>query len=180
LAERSGGNVLILEDDCDFTDALNTFQLPETWDILYGGYEPLNVEDPHSGGIVGAHFMGFSNVAVKKLVPYLQRLPDLDFPADHQATLEAGYDPARKPEIDGAYVWFRRAHPELRTVFATPKLGYQRPSRTDVSPNRLYDRLPLVRNLVSLARSLRRRGASVEQRKDMRLSTSSDEPSALP
>jgi glycosyl transferase family 25 len=106
--------------------------------------------------------MGFSSVAVRKLVPYLQRLPEPDFPADHQATLEAGYDPARKPEIDGAYVWFRRAHPELTTVFAKPKLGYQRPSRTDVSPNSLFDRLPLVRNLMSLARSLRRRRRSVE------------------
>lgn len=156
-AKRRDEKVLILEDDCDFADGIFTYQLPDDWDVFYGGYEPSNTSDIHSGGVIGSHFMAFSAEAVKKLVPYLRRLPDVDFPVDHQAMSETGYNPDRRPGIDGAYVWFRRAHPELKTVFANPPLGYQRASRTDIAPNKFFDRLPVLRTLITLARKIRRR-----------------------
>lgn len=34
--------------------------------------------------------------------------------------------------VDGAYSWFRKDHPFLRTLLADPELGYQRPSRSDI------------------------------------------------
>jgi hypothetical protein len=59
--------------------------------------------------------------------------------------------------VDGAYFWFRRAHPHVRAVLATRVLGYQRPSRTDVHAPRWFDRLPGLHRAVELVRGARAR-----------------------
>lgn len=83
--------------------------------------------------------------AIARLVPYLQAM--LERPSG---------DPAGGPmHVDGAYSWFRRAHPDLRTVLATPPLGYQRPSRTDVHALRWFDRLPGLHRVAALLRRVR-------------------------
>jgi hypothetical protein len=40
---------------------------------------------------------------------------------------------------------------------ATPSLGGQRSSRSDIFPNKWYDRLPLTRQLAGLARGVKNR-----------------------
>jgi glycosyl transferase family 25 len=151
-AADAGESVLILEDDCDFVlpDVL-AFQMPDSCDIFYGGY--LEASDPANlaeSNIIGSHFMGFSAATVKTLADYLVRYLQPDFPPDPRAAAEPDYNPAIRPSIDGAYVWFRRAHPELATVFT--QLGVQRPSRTDIGAHRWFDRTPIIRDLAGWTR----------------------------
>lgn len=139
-AAAADQSVLIFEDDLDFAPDAQCFKLPADWSIFYGSYKASNPADLQSSDIVGAHFMGFTAGAARLIARYLEGLlgrPD-------------------QPPIDGAYVWFRRAHPEIQTIFAEPKLGDQRPSRTDIAPLRFFDRAPILRHVASIARRLKR------------------------
>ena len=66
---------------------------------------------------------------------------------------------------DGALAWFRRAHPEIRTLMASPSVAGQRPSRSDLSPH-LVDRIPVVRHAAGVFRSWRRRKGHVVRQAD--------------
>jgi glycosyl transferase family 25 len=154
LLKQARGSILILEDDCDLLDEAWTYELPADCDIFYGGYEASDSEHPENGGIVGAHCMGFSARAAKVAAQYLEKLLDLSYPPDPRASIEPGFVPSIRPPIDGAYVWFRRAHPELKTVFK--QLAVQRPSRSDITPRHIYDRIWGLRRFVNVARSLTR------------------------
>ena len=140
-AAEASASVLILEDDADFTTALPTSDRDRLEGIFYGGYEATSPEDLPASDIIGAHCMGFAAPVAKDLVPYLESL--LDHPSP--------------PPIDGAYVWFRRAHPEVPTHFAVPPIAVQRPSRSDIAPLRFFDRLPVLRQAAAQARRVKRR-----------------------
>ncbi len=158
-AAAAGQSILILQDDCDFIlPDIQDYALPDAWDIFYGGYVASDPDDLHNSEIIGAHFMGFSPRAAKAAVDYLTRFLQPDFPPDSLAATQTGFDPAIRPPIDGALVWFRRAHPELRTVFAM--LGVQRSSRTDIGDQRWFDKVPALRHLAETARKFRRRHSS--------------------
>jgi glycosyl transferase, family 25 len=145
-AAQSDESVLILEDDCDFLPEARTYRVPEV-DIFYGSHG----EDADE--IIGAHCMGFSAKTVKLLDAYLQDYARPDFEPDPQAANEPHYNPSIRPPIDGAYVWFRRKHPELTTHFA--KLTFQRPSRSDCTPARKVDLIPLVRDALEIGRRVK-------------------------
>ena len=147
-------SILILEDDCTFLPSIYEYALPGSWDVFYGGYYPKDPDDLHNTEIIGSHFMGFSSVAATKARIFLDHLLDPRFPPDPAAANDPGFDPAIRPPIDGAYVWFRRAHPELTTVFEL--LSVQRPSRSDIGPQRFFDRLPILRTAAALARRFKR------------------------
>ena len=67
-------------------------------------------------------------------------------------------DPLGGPmHIDGAYCWFRRAHPGMATWLTNPPLGYQRASRTDIHTLRWFDRRTWSAALVAGLRRLRNR-----------------------
>lgn len=153
-AAEAGESVFILQDDCAFLPAIHEYQLPAC-DVFYGGFEASNPGDLENSDIIGAHFMGFNATAAEQASVYLRKLLDPAFPPDRRAAAEPTFDPAIRPPIDGALVWFRRAHPELRTVFA--KLSYQRSSRSDITPASLVDRIPILRDGAELARRLRNR-----------------------
>ena len=139
-AERDEA-ILIFEDDIDFESAIWSYSLPQEWDIFYGAYYAKDPDDLPNSDIIGAHFMGFTAASARRLVPYLK------------AILASGHH----PPIDGAYVWFRREHPDVRTVFAPMPLGGQRSSRTDIAELRWFDRWPGFRSGVALARRVKRR-----------------------
>lgn len=143
-AADAGMNVLILEDDCQFTPAaLSAGNLPDPatpWDIFYGGYEATDPGDLYTSDIVGAHMMGFTANTARRLCDYLDNLV---------------YDGAHPP-IDGAYVWFRRANDDIRTAFAVPPLAVQRSSRSDVGNLRLHDRITMLRPFLAFARRIKR------------------------
>jgi glycosyl transferase, family 25 len=139
-AARSGQSVLILEDDTDFREGTQDYDLPEPWSIFYGGYYATTSDNLHESDIVGGHMMGFHADIVGHVAEYLANIRNDDI----------------HPPIDGAYVWYRRAHPEVPTHFARPPLGNQRPSRTDIADLRFFDRLPILRQAASLTRKVRR------------------------
>lgn len=134
-----GASVLILEDDCTFTSDAAALKLPAEWAIFYGGYYAADPQDLENSDIIGAHMMGFTADAAKQVANYFRTLdPEGEF-----------------PPIDGSYVWFRRANPDVKTIFARPPVGNQSASRSDIASLALHDRLPIVRSLVELARQVR-------------------------
>ena len=143
LREAAAANrsVLILEDDCDFTPEATNFEFGSEWDVFYGGYHARNPEDLLQSDIAGSHMMGFSSKGANQICAYLDTL---QFEGIH-------------PPIDAAYIWFRRAHPDVPTLFAMPPLGIQRPSRSDIADLRFFDRLKLLRPVLHFARQIKRR-----------------------
>lgn len=160
--KKASAGFVLLEDDLDFAgDARERFQaimsdLKErvpNWGMFYGAH--ANV--PTKGGglyeeiapdvpVLTASFVCFNGWLLPYLSVYLYNM--LGRPAG---------DPDGGPmHVDGAYGWFRRAHPEVRTFVATPVLGWQRPSRTDIHELKWFDRTPVVRDVVSAARSAKR------------------------
>jgi glycosyl transferase family 25 len=142
-AAALGKSVLILEDDVDFTAAARDTTLPADWQIFYGGHYATRPDDLLGSDIIGAHCMGFRADVIPALATYLRGLLTLD---DH-------------PPIDGAYVWYRRAHPQVVTHFAVPPIADQRPSRTDIADQRFFDRWPGLREVAGLARRGKRLAA---------------------
>ncbi len=140
-AAADGTSVLILEDDCDFTNALADYDFGSGWDIFYGGYYAADPDDLAHSDIVGAHMMGFTAQAARAIVAYLDALK---YEGIH-------------PPIDAAYVWFRRAYPDVVTRFAEPPLGIQRSSRSDIADVRFFDRLAILRPLAKILRLIVRR-----------------------
>lgn len=152
-AARERQSILILEDDCTFLPAIRSYE-PPPFDIFYGGYHASDPGDPAKGNIVGSHCMGLSARAVARAAKYLfDYVADPEFAADPQAVAAPGYDPAVRPPIDGAFVWFRRANPDLTTVFA--HLSEQRPSRTDVGAQKWFDKAPILRDVAGVLRQAR-------------------------
>jgi len=153
---------LILEDDCDFSNQIQ-WTLPfalaalerTRWSVFYGGRNdwigrvrddsPIAPASP-TDTVLGSHFVAFSSEAVTRLIPFLTAMRER---------------PAGSPEggpmhVDGAYDWFRAAHPQLEAWMANPVLGRQRPSRTDVHELKPIERVALARNALSLMRRARR------------------------
>jgi glycosyl transferase family 25 len=149
-AAAAGESVLILEDDCDFAPEAAGYDTAEPWDIFYGGYMPANWCDLAASDIMGSHMMGFSATGARLVSEYLGKL---SYTGIH-------------PPIDAAYVWFRRAHPEVATHFARPPLGHQRPSRTDIADLAFFDRWPGFREVAGAARRVKR---SLQRRRSRRL-----------
>jgi glycosyl transferase family 25 len=139
-AARAGQSVLILEDDCDFVRDAERYIPPAPWDVFYGGYVAADPEHLTSSDIIGAHMMGFTAEGARYVVDFLETL-----------ACEGTH-----PPIDGAYVWFRRAHPDIPTLFAEPPLAHQRPSRTDIADLRFFDRMIGLREAASAARRVKR------------------------
>lgn len=156
--------VLICEDDLDFTpDMLSrlpalTAELDrQPWDLFYGGYEALPAgrivapdlvrADP-AQGIGCTHFYAIRGAAIADLVRYLDAI----------LTRPPG-DPAGGPmHVDGAISRFRADHPDYITLVASPPIGVQRPSRTDIHAVKWFDRLPVLRGIAGgLRRLLARR-----------------------
>lgn len=162
-------SVLILEDDCDFLlPEVYEARLKDDWDIFYGGYRALDEDNPDQSMLIGAHCMAFSPRAAKIGHQYLSEYIKPGFQPDPIAAQEPGFDPAIRPPIDGAFVWMRRAHPELVTYF--DRVSVQRASRSDVSGGKLIDRIPVVKHAVALGRKLRNRilGRRGMSRKNLR------------
>ena len=156
-ALRDGvGNVLVLEDDlllhpaaCVDQPALAGQLAWQDWDFAYPGHA-LPPED--SDGtvhwretrrpLVCAHFYGLHRRVLADLRGYLE---------------DCGRRPPGHPDggpmhVDGAYSMFRARNAQVVTLVASPSLGGQRSSRSDITANRWFDRQPGVRLLAGLAR----------------------------
>lgn len=136
-AAEATESLLILEDDCDFISTAHMYEDPKEWDIFYGGYYASDPSDLRQSDIAGAHMMGFSREGVRQVSAYLENL------APPQGI---------HPPIDAAYVWFRRANPNVPVAFAVPPLAVQRTSRSDIAPAKWHHRLPFGRLIGGFAR----------------------------
>lgn len=161
--EQGLSSVLILEDDLNFCErfsekfeAVARFLAREPWGMLYGSYflnEPLThsslpcVQAPSQQLIGTTAFLAINGEHIPALVAYLEAM--LARPPG---------DPEGGPmHIDGAYCWFRQSHPEVVTWLATPTLGFQRASKTDVHNLRWFDRVVWLTSLMTRVRRLRNR-----------------------
>ncbi len=162
LREAAAANsaVLIFEDDADLAPTIERIlpvaldQLRSTnWSIFYGFAGPalptgrdvsLQRADP-TATIRLTHCLGFSSDAAPQVVSYL----------DAMLARPAGSPEGGPMDVDGAYSWFRRAHPGAETWCTSPDLAVQRPSRTDVTPG-LLDRLPGTRQALTVLRRFKR------------------------
>jgi hypothetical protein len=158
--------VLILEDDCSFTSgvaarlrAINSELNNADWSFFYGGYVFYGAEPPP--GAPGreivevaaeqplglTHCVAIRGEALRGLPAYLRAM----------LARPAGHPDGGVMDVDGAYCWYRRQHPQYRTFVATPPFAYQRSSRTDISPLSWRDRWPVVRQMVRIVRRVRNR-----------------------
>jgi glycosyl transferase, family 25 len=157
-AAAAGKTTLVLEDDCDFLPEAADYVLPDEWDIFCGGYTADDPDNLETSNIIGAHCMGYSPRASGALAAYLERLLEPDFEPDPLAVARGHYTPGVKPPFDGAIVWFRRANPEMKTVFA--QIAIQRSSRSDIAAGNLLDRtLPAAASAARKAKNWLRKRA---------------------
>jgi glycosyl transferase family 25 len=161
----SGETILILQDDCDFIRGAQTVELGSAWDIFYGGYHQLDPGDLDKSNIQGAHCMGFASRVIPPLAQFLSSVYSGSYRPADEAQAGQGSDFVAPP-IDGAIVWFRRAHPEVRTLFE--QVSYQRSSRTDIGDLSWVDKLPAVaaasRLLLRIVRRARMRFPASSER----------------
>ncbi len=161
--EAGHASILVLEDDLNFVgdfQAAFRARLPalqtSPWDIAYLGWlrvtpplapaKGLAVVPPESA-VLGLHMVAIKAEVMPEMIAYLEAI----------LQRRAG-DPLGGPmHVDGAYGWYRAAHPDRRTVACQPPLGYQRASRTDIHALRWFDRAWGFRALTSALRSIKNR-----------------------
>jgi hypothetical protein len=159
--EQSCERILILEDDVNFIEDFNV-RMGEVraalesadWSIFYGGYLLKNHLRVGGAAVVAsaepadliqnAHFIAFRGKAICDAVGFL----------DAMLCRPAGDRRGGPMHVDGAYNWFRNQFPSRITLLSVSPLGYQRSSRTDIHALRWFDRVPGIRSLVGLLRSL--------------------------
>jgi glycosyl transferase family 25 len=161
LANQDGlRHVLVFEDDVSFRSVEHGFQeqlltqlSAENWDVVFFAYllpsdhdliGPL-VRWPND--IIGAHFYAVNGKFVSTMLEYMNEC-ELR-PRDHPA---GGPMPA-----DGVYNHIRYVIPGINTFLSVPSLAYQRSSRTDVGPTRIFDRLVLLRPVLRGVRAIKHR-----------------------
>jgi len=158
-AEKGIESLLILEDDCDFHDEIETL-LPAAldvlgqsdWQIFHGSLlpghhecseRPVELVAPDAT-LRGTHFLAFRGPVIEQAVLYLDAMA-------RRAPGEAHPDGVPM-HYDGALCVFRKRNRDVRTYVANPDLGHQRLSRTDIHDVRFYDRLPVLRSVTALLR----------------------------
>jgi glycosyl transferase, family 25 len=157
ILERGYKQPLVLEDDASFCREFRDNPEPWIrelnalpWDLCYfGGQTEAPVVSAGrfascSVGVQTSHAYAVGCRVVPALVEYLE------------ATLRRppGHADGGPKHVDGAFTMFRERHPEVRTLIATPPIAIQRSSRSDIGRRGLWDRLPIVRDLATVARSL--------------------------
>jgi glycosyl transferase family 25 len=156
-------NVLIFEDDIALSatiiqltpkivNAINALN----WDLLYLGHEFTgNVQransstsevafEPYEDEIRTTHFYAVRNRIIPRLIEHFERCAST-IPHDGM------YGPM---PADGALNTFRRYNRDVKTYIAKPKLGWQRPSRSDLAP-KAFDQVKALRPAVRYLRKFK-------------------------
>ena len=155
-------NLLIMEDDLAIDarfvqaqPAMCRVLQDRRWDFAYVGHvEPL----PDDGGapvwqharqpLVTAHFYALNRPVLRPLRDHLQAC----------LAREPGHPLGSPMHVDGAYSLFRMQRPDTLTLIAAPSLGGQRSSRSDIFPNKWYDRTPGLIQVAAWMRSIKNQG----------------------
>ncbi len=155
--------VLVLEDDMAFVPgyALRLPNLLRTlaarpWAMVYGhaGYDASAHPAPDADGLVvlphvlnlmQLHFLAIDRTSLAVLIPELHAMLGRN----------PGSPQGGPMHVDGALNWIRRDRPDLIALAVSPAIASQRASRSDIAPARWFDRMPVVRQLVAVARRMR-------------------------
>jgi glycosyl transferase family 25 len=155
------GSLLILVDDFNFSadfQASGKVQLDRLtggdWGMFYGAYRlsagtstpPPGMPLPSAVAVETAAFVAFNGRVLPRIVAFLEEI----------LTRPAGSPDYGPMHVDGAYSVFRMLHPDVVTYLSSPKFGYQRSSRSDISDTRPFvDKVPVLREAANVARRLR-------------------------
>jgi hypothetical protein len=155
-AWRDGlNNVLVLEDDAIFRATFRTSPVTETlasqpWDICFIGHA-LDLA-PHVDRFVRsdapfkwAHCYAVNRSIMPRLANYLRET--MERPVGHPA--------GGKMYIDGAFSLFRQQNPDVISLLSAPCQSSQKGSPSNLAGRRWYDKSPLTRPAVIVARALR-------------------------
>lgn len=158
-AKQQGlNNILIVEDDLEISAKFRTDQAvfiqqlcQQDWDFVYFGHvEEVGEKSPvaliplpFSKGVMTTHFYAINGRVFDRLLRFLEELQQRP----------PGHPKGGPMHLDGAYSTFRSQNPDVVTLIATPNLGWQKSSRSDIYPNPWFDRLPGFRQLVGAART---------------------------
>ena len=158
-------NVLVMEDDLSIDDRFSETQSEMClvlqngqWDFAYIGHvEPLldnnlpPVWEWTNKPLATTHFYAVNRPVMRPLRDYLESC----------LNRQPG-DPFGGPmHVDGAYSLFRMHHPEVQTLISVPSLGGQRSSRSDIFPNKWYDKTGGFIQLASIFRGLKNIGKRI-------------------
>jgi glycosyl transferase family 25 len=159
-AKQEGlSNILIVEDDLEISAKFRTDQAvileqlcQRDWDFVYFGHvEEVEQKSPvalvpFSEGVMTAHFYGVNGRIFDRLLRFLEEVQQRP----------PGHPDGGPMHLDGAYSTFRAQNPDVVTLIASPNLGWQRSSPSDITPN-WFDRIPGLRQLAGAARSSKTR-----------------------
>lgn len=169
--EGEAQNVLIMEDDIAFSSSLGrlspviaSWLAHNEWDIVYFGHDHTGAIpeansrtsesdlkfQSWSGDIQGLHFYGLNRRIFVRLNCHFKRVSE-------GAEGDQVYGPM---PVDGAINVFRRMNRGVKTFICEPKLGWQRSSRSDITPTKL-DKIRLLWPVTGLLRSIKHAAKAV-------------------
>jgi len=153
--ERGLRNVLFMEDDLAVSPKFKTHSnaiaelLRSTeWDIVYLGHViPVAETDtihliPYHEYLMTTHFYVVHSRIFDRLITFLEVM----------LTRPDGHPDGGPMPLDGALWTFRQQNSDVKTLIAEPNLGWQRSSRSDIAPRKWFDKVPIVSQLVAVAR----------------------------
>lgn len=152
-------NILILQDDCCISklfwqkeEEIMNELANTTWDIAYLGHGADILKQSKSYFIAAdpqqtillTHFCAFNNRVLPRLLDFMTQV--MQRPANHP---EGG-----PMYLDGFMNVFRYQNPDVVTLLATPSLGWQRCSRSNLTPT-WFDRYPVLYPVAEKLRTLK-------------------------
>lgn len=160
---RGKKSILLIEDDIMLSPSIGRLtpsiisQLESTpWDFFYLGHErtgeiarasSLTTEVrllPIKTDVLTAHLLAINGRVFSRLLEHLDRV----------ASGTEGDQVFGPMPVDGAFNVFRRINPDIQSFIAEPKLGWQRPSRSDITP-RPFDSFKPLRPFIGFLRDLK-------------------------
>ena len=150
-------NILIMEDDLKISEQFRSSQeilvdqLSQTdWGFVYFGHveevseagSPVTLQLLSKSWLISAHFYGVNGAIFDRLLSFLEQLKDRP----------GGHPDGGPMHLDGAYSTFRAQNPDIVTLIASPNLGWQRSSRSDITTAHWFDKLPVLKQLATAAR----------------------------
>ena len=162
--KRESEHVLVLEDDVAFSPALATLTPQVTafldkneWDIVYFGHMQTGdiahakksdeqVEFlPFDREMIGLHFYAVHKRAMGRLIEHMRKCVE-------ETDWEGGIFHPMSP--DGALNVFRRENKDICALIASPKLGWQRASKSDLTPS-AAEKIPGLNKILPGARKVK-------------------------
>jgi glycosyl transferase, family 25 len=151
-------HLLIMEDDLSFTrflieqqDAIVNELQHLNWDFVYLGHAvnlPPSRErlfQEYSKPLMFTHFLVVNKKTIAQLIDFLE-----------EVLMRPGGHPEGGPmHVDGAYSTFRKQNPNVVTLIATPSLGFQRSSPSNVAGYKWFETLPIFTQLLGAVRKIK-------------------------